>query len=131
MTRLMLAASLALLTACGDHSGPSVAVGVPVSYTTDLLVQASNYDEFDYALWLEWQDETGAWQQIYLFSIYGDATVGPTINFEMLVASPGIPYTVVLADPDGYVWDSCVLWLPYGSFSDVRFDVVDAYLIRT
>ena len=130
MKQVTLAASLALLTACGDHSGPSVTVAVPLSYTTDLLVQATNYDAYDYALWLEWQDETGAWQQIYLFSLYGDPAVGPTINFEMLVATPGVPYTVVLADPDGYVWDSYDLWLPHGTFSDIRFDVVGAVLVR-
>ena len=119
-----------LIPACGDYRHPVVTTGISVPYTTDLLVQATNYDAYDYALWLEWQDETGAWQQIYLFSIYGDPSVGPTTNFEMLIATPGVPYTVVLADPDGYVWDSYDVWLPYGTSFDVQFDVVGAVLVR-
>ena len=134
MKTLALATSLAFLAACGDHRGPDVTVagtvGVPSSDTTDLLVQATNHDAFDYALWLEWQDSTGAWNQTYLFSLYGDPAVGPTTNFEMLTASPETPYTVLLADPDGTVYDSYILWLPYGSFADVRFQVIGGVLVR-
>lgn len=133
MKHLVVAASLALLVACGDH-GPAVAVvvppGVPFSETTELLVQATNHDAFDYAVWLEWEDASGAWNQIYLFSLYGDPAVGPTTNYEILLASPETPYTVLLADPDGTLYDSCVLWLPYGSYSDVRFQVIGGVLVR-
>jgi hypothetical protein len=128
---LLLAAGVALLGACGDHGGRRVTVETPPSYTTDLLVQATNYDGSDYALWLEWQDGTGAWNQIYLFSLYADPAVGPTTNFEMLVATPGVPYTVILSDPfDGYVYDTAILWLPYGTSSDIRFQVIGGVLVR-
>jgi hypothetical protein len=129
MKKLLAAASLAFLAACGDH-GAEVVVAVPTSHTTDLLVQATNHDVYDYALWLEWQDSTGAWQTTYLFSLYADPAEGPTTNFEILVASPEIPYTVLLADPDGTLWDTYTLSLPSGSFTDIHFQVIDAYLVR-
>jgi hypothetical protein len=131
MRYLLILASVAILPACGGRRGPDVTHGVPASYTTDLLVQATNHDDYDYALWLEWQDSTGAWQLIELFYLYGDPAVGPTMDFNLVVASPELPYTVLLTDPiDGYVYDSYILWLPYGSFSDVRFQVIGGVLVR-
>lgn len=130
LKRLLLLASVAILPACGDYRGRHVSATVPLSHTTDLLVQATNHDAYDYALWLEWQDGSGAWEQIYLFSLYADPADGPTTNFEMLIAASEIPYTVILADPDGTVWDTYVLWLPYGSSSDVRFQVIGGVLVR-
>lgn len=130
MRYLLLVASIALIPACGGRRVTTVTADVPITTTTDLLVQASNHDPYDYAVWLEWQDSSGHWNQIYLFSLYADPADGPTTNFEILVALPEIPYTVLLADPDGTVYDTYILWLPYGSFSDVRFQVVGGVLVR-
>jgi hypothetical protein len=133
MKRLLAAIALFALPACGSRGPDATVAGtiaVPPSETTDLLVQAQNHDAFDYALWLEWQDATGAWNQTYLFSLYGDPAVGPTLNYEIVVASPETPYYILLADPDGTLYDTYILWLPYGSFSDVRFQVIGGVLIR-
>ncbi|RPH51603.1 MAG: hypothetical protein EHM91_01000 [Planctomycetota bacterium] len=134
MKRLLTAISLVALAAgCGDRGyDVTVAgtVGVTPSETTDLLVQADNHDAYDYALWLEWQDADGAWNQTYLFSVYGNPAEGPTLNYDIVVASPETPYYVLLADPDGTLYDTYVLWLPYGTFSDVRFQVIGGVLVR-
>jgi hypothetical protein len=133
MKHLMAAMCLVSLAACGDRGHDVTfagAVSVPPSETTDLLVQAQNHDAYDYALWLEWQDAGGAWNQTYLFSLYGDPAEGPTLNYEIVMASPETPYYVLLADPDGTLYDTYILWLPYGTFSDVRFQVIGGVLVR-
>jgi len=129
MKRLLAVVGLVALAACGDRDYDTVSVAPSVK-TTDLLVQADNRDAYDYALWLEWQDADGAWNQTYLFSLYGNPADGPTLNYEIVVASPETPYYVLLADPDGTLYDTYVLWLPYGTFSDVRFQVIDGVLVR-
>ena len=133
MKRLLVAISLVALSACGDRDydvAVAGTVGVPPSETTDLLVQADNHDAYDYALWLEWQDAGGAWNQTYLFSVYGNPAEGPTLNYDIVVANPETPYYVLLADPDGTLYDTYILWLPYGSSSDVRFQVIGGVLVR-
>ena len=133
MKHLMIASALVFLAACGDHSRHvhvTSTVAPPPSETTELLLQADNHDAFDYALWLEWQDGTGAWNTTYMFSVYGDPAEGPTLNYEFFIASPETPYYVLLADPDGTLYDTYILWLPYGTFTDVRFQVVGGVLVR-
>jgi hypothetical protein len=133
MRRLLAAICLVALAACGDRGHDVTAagtVGEPPSETTDLLVQAQNHDAYDYALWLEWQDSDGAWNQTYLFSVYGNPAEGPTLNYEIVMASPATLYYVLLADPDGTLYDTSILWLPYGTFSDVRFQVIGGVLVR-
>lgn len=132
MKRLIIAGSLIFLAACGDdrHTHITTTVAPPPSETTELLIQAQNYDAFDYELWLEYQDSTGVWKQTHLFPLYGDPEVGPTLNYGFFVASPETPYYVLLADIDGTLFDTYILWLPYGSFADVRFQVIDGDLVR-
>lgn len=134
---LLLAAAAIVIPAChgGDRTRTTVGVGIGVGVgeppPTETLIQATNYDVYDYALWLEWQDPSGYWNQTFLFNVYGDSSVGPTMNFEVLLANPAIPYTLLLVDFDGSVWDSFTFWLPSGSVADLQFDVFDGYLYRT
>ena len=133
MKRLLLAGGLLVLGACHDDSA-RIEVGVGVSVAaplpTEVLLQAKNCDRFDYALWLEWQDATGAWMQTYLFSLYADSAVGPTMDYLVFLANPDISYNVILADPDGTVYDSYPLWIPSGSSADISFHVVGGHLVR-
>ena len=110
-------------------------VGVPLPpqgpSTTQVVFQATNYDSYDYAIWVEWQDVSGQWIQTYLFSVYGDPTQGPTTNFEIVLANPTVPYYILLADPGGTLYDTYPLSLPTAISLDVTFNIVDGYLYRT
>jgi len=136
MKRLLIAIALAaVVPAChgGEESG--IVVGVPVPpqapSSTQVVFQATNYDYFDYAVWIEWQDGSGEWVQTYLFSVYGDPAEGPTTNFEIVLASPMVPYYILLADPGGTLYDTYELSLPTATAIDVTFNIVDGYLYRT
>lgn len=131
MRHLLLVAAVAILPACGGgHRTTEIVVPVPGTNTTELLIQATNYDVFEYAIWLEWQEPSGAWDQTYLFSVYEDPSIGPIMDFSMLTLSANIAYTVLLTDPwDGYVYDSYVVWGSPG-FRDAYFQIIGGVLVR-
>ena len=108
---------------------PRPSVGSPL---TQVVIQATNQDPVDYALWIEWEDAAGAISvQSYLFSVFGDPFCGPTTNFVIVQADPSISYTILLADPWGAVYDTYQLLLPTATSVDVSFNIVDGYLYRT
>ena len=143
MKRLPIAILLAvLIPAC--HQGPASEVvvpppeptPVPVPPTpaplTEVVFQAANYDFFDYAIWIEWQEPvTRTWRQSYLFSVWGDPVDGPTTNSQTVVVDPSSVHYVLLADPWGNLYDSYPLWLPTATSVDVSFNIVDGFLYRT
>jgi hypothetical protein len=136
MKRFLIAIGLAVvIPACHGGQTTEIVVGAPPALpstaTTTLLLQATNYDTADYAVWIEWQDDTGRWVQEYLFSLYGDPRIGPTINYQIVLANPSIPYYVLLADPWGTLYDSFQIWLPVATSVDITFNVIDGYLYRT
>jgi hypothetical protein len=126
MKHLLTALTLAVLGACGDHPHHH---SDPAPVQADLIVEAKNLDSFDYALWLEWQDETGTWNQTFLFAVYGDPHVGPTQDFGEAVVIPGIPYYVLLADVDGNLYDTQTVWLSAGSLVDLHYKIIGGYLV--
>jgi hypothetical protein len=136
MKQLLMATALVVLGACGDRStGVSVSGSAFVEITpapidTELIVEATNDDPADYALWLQWQEDNGSWNQTFLFSVFSDPLIGPTRDFADLFVSPGT-YYVVLADPDGNLVDSQAVWLPVGGFLDVHYRIVNGFLLRT
>jgi hypothetical protein len=140
MKRISIAILLAVvIPAC--HRGPASEVVVPPPETvppaptpsplTEVVFQATNYDSFDYALWIEWFGSDGHWHQTYLFSVWGNPADGPTTNFEMVVADPSFVYYILLADPWGNLYDSYELVLPTATSVDVSFNILDGYLYRT
>jgi hypothetical protein len=134
MKQLLIAVALVVLGACGDHttrvSGSAFVEITPAPIDTELIVEATNTDAADYALWLEWQEDSGSWNQTYLFSLFCDPYLGPTQDFADLFVNPGT-YYVLLADPLGNVFDSQTVWLPEGSFLDVHYQVINGFLVRT
>jgi hypothetical protein len=127
--RLLVATGLVALGACGD-GGPDLTLGAgPAAPSTTLVLQATNHDPIDYALWIEGGDGAGV-GMTHLLSLSGDARTGFTMDYRYLWADPFIPYTVFLAAPDGTLYDALDLWLPAGSPADVRFDVLNGLLIR-
>ena len=136
MKRCIIAVVLAgVIPACHGSDVPEAAVGGPVPpqgpSTTQLVFQATNYDLSDYAVWIEWQDDSGAWLQTYLFSVYGDPTEGPTTNYEIVLASPSVPYYILLADFRGALFDTYSLSIPTANSLEVTFNIVDGALYRT
>ena len=136
MKQLMMAATLVILGACGGEVRPSVhgtavveITPAPAPVLTELIVEATNYDAAEYALWLECQDETGAWGQIYLFSLFGDPVIGPTNDFADVFIGPGTCW-ILLADPYGNLFDSQPVWLAPDSFLDVHYQVSNGLLTR-
>jgi hypothetical protein len=140
MKRISIAILLAVvIPAC--HRGPASEVIVPPPETipplpepsefTQVVFQATNYDSFDYALWIEWFGPDNQWHQTYLFSVWGDPVDGPTMNFEVVTADPSVVYYVLLADPWGNLYDSYQLDLPTATSVDVSFNIVDGFLVRT
>jgi len=142
MKRLPIAILLAILIpAC--HQGPVSEVVVdppPPSWPpppsdpglTEVVFQATNYDYFDYAVWIEWQEPvTRTWRQTFLFSVWGDPIDGPTTNLQIVSADPSVTYYVLLADFWGNLYDSYQLSLPTASSVDVSFNIVDGFLYRT
>jgi len=63
--------------------------------------------------------------------VYGDPTVGPTMNFDIILAETSATFYVLLADPWGTLVDSHFLTLPVATSVDVRFNIVDGLLYRT
>ena len=122
MKKLLTAATLLFLGACGEH---------PRQPTTEaeLIVEARNCDPFDYALWLEWQDPTGTWNQIFLFAVYGDPIVGPTQDFADVTVLPGVQYYILLADADGNLFDTQTVWLAEGTLVDLHFHIIGGLLV--
>jgi hypothetical protein len=132
----MIAVVLAgVIPACHGSDVPETEVGGPMPpqgpSTTQVVFQATNYDVFDYAVWIEWQDDSGQWIQTYLFSVYGDPTVGPTTNDEIVLANPTVPYYILLADFGGTLYDTYTLSIPAATSLDVTFNIVDGTLYRT
>src|SRR5437867_5489 len=101
MKMLMMAATLVVLAACGRGrtvvGGSAVIEVVPSPVVSELIVEATNTDAVDYALWLEWQDDAGTWNQSYLFSVFGDPYYGPTQDFADFLVPPGTVH-ILLAD---------------------------------
>jgi len=130
-----MAAALVGLGACGGEvrssvRGSAVVEITPAPIVTELIVEATNEDAADYALWLEWQEVNGSWNQTYLFSLFCNPSRGPTQDFADLFVDPGT-YNILLADPLGNVFDSQSVWLPEGGFLDVHYQVVNGFLVRT
>ena len=126
MRTLASALALAALAACGDR-GRRVNPGPPEA---ELLVDVRNEDSVDYALWLEGQDYAGAWNQEFLFSVYGDVCVGPKQNFSDRRVLAGVAYSVLLADPAGNVFDSDPVMLSENTLVDLHYGVVGRVLVR-
>jgi hypothetical protein len=126
MRTLLAALALATLGACGDRAA-HVNSGPPEA---ELIVEVKNEDPVDYALWLEWQDKTGAWQQEYLFSVYGDICVGPRQDFSDRILLAGVAYSVLLADPSGNVFDSDLVMLSENTLVDMHYCIVGRVLLR-
>src|SRR5262245_43330572 len=132
MKRLLIAMALAVaIPACHGEVQPETVVVVPdpapvppSAPFTRAVVQATNYDYFDYAVWIEWEPAAGSWTQTYLFSVYGDPSVGSTINYEIVLADPSVVYYVLLADPWGTLYDTYQLNLPVATSVDVTFNIV-------
>jgi hypothetical protein len=133
MKQLMMAATLVLLGACDRGrtvvGGTAVVEVVPLPVLAEVIVEATNYDPVDYALWLEWQDDAGTWNQTFLFSVFGDPYFGPTQDFADLLVPPGTVY-ILLADPAGNLFDTQVVWLPAGSVLDLHYQIASGFLAR-
>ncbi len=126
MRTLLAALALATLAACGERP-PRVNPGPPEA---ELIVEVKNEDPVDYALWLEWQDDSGAWRQEYLFSVYGDVFVGPRQDFSDRIVLAGVAYSVLLADPEGNVFDSDLVVLSENTLLDLHYCIVGRVLLR-
>lgn len=140
MKRLPIAMLLAvLIPAC--HRGPASEVVVPPSdpptpppsaTVTEAVFQATNYDYFDYAIWIEWQEPvTRSWHRTYLFSVWGDPLDGPPVAGESISLEPSVTYDVLLADFGGNLYDTYQLSLPTATSVDVSFNIINGYLVRT
>lgn len=139
MKRILIATLLAtVIPAC--HRGPASEVIIvdPPPPTpaptppgvTQVLFEATNYDYFDYALWIEWREPDGTWSMTNLFQVWSATGDGPDTNWGVVGLTPG-SYQILLADPWGNVWDSYSLTVPTAEWADVSFDIVDGYLLRT
>jgi hypothetical protein len=126
MRMLLAALALAALGACGGRDR-HVTSDPPQA---ELIVEATNEDPVDYALWLEWQDDTGAWNQDYLFSVFGDVCVGPRQDFSDRIVLAGVAYSVLLADPAGNVYDRDVVMMSENTLVDLHYCVVGRVLLR-
>jgi len=137
MKRISIAILLAVLIPACHQGAPSEVVvppppvdpPAPPSYT-EVVFQATTYDYFDYAVWIEWQDPFG-WKTSYLFSVYGDPVDGPPTNAAVVTLDPSVTYYVLLADFWGNLYDSYQLSIPTATSVDVSFNIVDGYLYRT
>ena len=125
MRMLLAAMALAALGACGDRTR-RVHLGPPEA---EVIVEVKNEDPVDYALWLEWQDDAGAWQQEYLFSVYRDGCVGPRQDFSDRIVLAGVAYSILLADPAGNVFDSDLVMLSENTVVDLHYCIVGRVLI--
>jgi hypothetical protein len=126
MRALPAVLALAALAACGDRER-HISPGPPEA---ELIVEVRNEDPVDYALWLEGQDATGAWKQDYLFSVFGDVCVGPRQDFSDRIVLAGVAYSVLLADPEGNVFDRDVVMLSKNTLIDLHYGVVGRVLVR-
>jgi hypothetical protein len=134
MKQMLMATALVVLGERGDHStrvsGSAFVQITPAPVVPELIVEATNQNLADDALWLEWQEDIGTWNQTRLFSSFCDPYVGPTRDFADLLVIPGT-HTILLADPIGNLLDSQAVWLPVGGFLDVHDQVVNGFIIRT
>lgn len=141
MKRLTIAILMALvIPAC--HRGPASEVVIvdpeppphpppPPPEMAQVLFQSTNYDYYDYVLWIEWGNADGTRSRVDLFLVGSASPDGPNVNWGVVGMNPSVTYTILLADPWGRVYDWYDLELSGPSTVDVFFDVVDGYLYRT
>lgn len=130
---------LLTLAACGDgygggYPGGSSAgsgvypVGSPAPDAT-ISVSVTNYDEMDYALWIQWQDDLGNVQQEFLAFLPAALPGSFSQAFQDWPSVSGFPYWLVLMDPGGGYVDSVFLGaLAPGDFLPASFLVVGGVL---
>lgn len=125
MKRLLIALALAVVIPACHRSSPP-----PAPAMTEVLIQATNFDAMDYNLSIASLDAAGFWHEGPLFSIYGDPSVGPTMDFIIVGLADPLATTVIrLRDSSGALWDSYPLVVPPGSdFVEFRFEVENGYL---
>jgi hypothetical protein len=126
MKTLLMVLTVVFLGACGDRDR-RVNPGPPQA---ELIVEATNDDPVDYALWLEWQDDAGTWNQEFLFAVSGDRCHGTTRDFSDRIVLAGVPYSVLLADPAGNLFDSDLVMLSQNSLVDLHYRIIGRVLVR-
>jgi hypothetical protein len=140
MKRILIAILLAVVVpAC--HRGPASEVIVvdpepPQPAPTppgwaQVVFESTNYDYYDYVLWIEWTNPDGSRSLVDLLLAGAATSDGPTVNWGVVAMNPAVTYSILLADPWGNVYDWYELTLPGPTAVDVFFDIYDGYLYRT
>jgi hypothetical protein len=146
MWKTLAIVMLCLLAACGGSGYPSDApppggdssgsivtpanAGPPVSVPdATFSVTIANYDEIDYAMWIQWHDDQGAPQEDFL----GLVPAAPPGSFTEIIQSwaaiSGVPYELLLMDPSGGLVDSTGLGiLGSGDYNSLSYLVVGGVL---
>ena len=125
MKRLLIALALAVVIPACHRSSPP-----PAPAMTEVLIQAKNFDAYDYNLTIVSLDAGGFWHEGPLFSIFGDPSYGPTMDYIIVgLADPQATTMINLRDSSGTLWDSYPLVVPAGiDFAEFRFEVENGYL---
>jgi hypothetical protein len=146
MKKLLMCAFLVCsLTACGGSgygSGTQVGVGVgitpgggtPVTPPADATVSLSvtNDDQVDYALWIQWQDNLGNLNQDFVAILPAAQPGNPSQVFQDVSVISGFPYTLLLLDTSGSLWDSISLGtLNSGDILPVNLTVLGAAFLAS
>jgi hypothetical protein len=129
MWKALISGMLCLLAACGGSGysmdaapqGPDAPVppispgggGPPVSVPdATFSVSIANYDETEYALWVQWQDDQGAIQEDFLGSVPAAFPGSFTDVAASWPAVSGTSYELLLLDPSGAMVDTSFAGIP-------------------
>ena len=95
----------------GTGMGSYPAGGPPISPSADATVSlsATNYDGVDYALWIQWQDNFGNLNQDFVAILPAAPAGSMSQVVQDIPVNSGIPYSLLLLDPWGNIWDSLSL----------------------
>jgi hypothetical protein len=129
MWKALISGMLCLLAACGgggfsmdaapqDPVAPVTPIspgggGAPVSVPDATFnVGITNYDEAEYALWVQWQDAQGAIQEDFLESVPAALPGSFTQVAASWPAVSGTSYELLLMDPSGALVDTASAGIP-------------------
>jgi hypothetical protein len=139
---LTSAVVLALLGACDQSGTGHAAVGslvgvtyppgwVPNAPSVDATYSLSitNYDDAEYSVWVQWQDDLGRFNQEFVVSLRRPPPGSFSHAIQGFQAKSGAPYVLVLMDAAGALIDAAPIpVLASGEVIPLSFTVMGGFL---